>query len=100
MRWVMETVDLLKVFISDKILQRKEELVKVYGSAEEQQEQLKQLQRLQSEARIQNAVFNYAKWCSGRTEITVLENILTKIKTLEEAGEQDRLKHERVVRQK
>lgn len=79
-----ETIEQLKVFISDKIKQRKGEVSTIYSSVEEQQAQLEQLRRLEVEARLQNTVFKFAKWYAGGNEIVVLEGILQKVKEIEQ----------------
>lgn len=82
-------IDLLKVFISDKIQQRRGEVASLYNSAEEQGEQLEELRQLEVTSQIKKSVFNYAKWYSGNNEIAVLEIILCKLKEIEEkTGEQ------------
>lgn len=78
-------IDILKIFIADKIRQRKGELASIYNSAEEQQAQLEVLKVLEATAQAQR----YAKWCSGNNEIIVLESILRKIKEIEQVKNED-----------
>lgn len=81
-------IDILKVFIADKIRQRKGELASIYNSAEEQQAQLEVLKVLEATAQAQR----YAKWCSGNNEIIVLESILRKIKEIEQVKDENNRK--------
>lgn len=80
----------LKVFIADRIQQRRADIEAVYGSEEEQAAQLEELRKLEVSARAQSSIFNYAKWYAGCNEIIVLENILWEVKELEKQGEYEK----------
>lgn len=80
-------IDILKVFIADKIKERTEEVNAVYMTEAERLAQLEELRVLEQQARQTGKVLRFAKWYSGNNEIIVLESILRKVKEIERRDE-------------
>ena len=82
-----EMIETLKLFITDKIKARRDEVFAIYATSEEQERQLEELRVLSQQAQQTKALFNYAKWYSSNNEIIVLEKVLQKVKEIERERE-------------
>lgn len=79
----IQTINDLKIFITDNIRQRREAVAEMYSSDEEREAVEQELRNLESMARTPQSVFTYAKWYSTNNELILLESILWKLKDLE-----------------
>lgn len=78
-----EMIETLRLFIADKIQARRDEVLTIYATPEEQERQIEELRVLSQQAQQTKALFNYAKWYSANNEIIVLEKVLQKVKEIE-----------------